>query len=313
MIQLKNILFPTDFSRCANQALDHAVFIAKKYHANIHKLHAIVLHDHFPFLSNLDYQKDDLLIQYDDNVKKRIAKLAKGKMKVDWETRRNIGINITMEQQHGNSPSEVILDYAKEKDIDLIVMGTHGRRGMGHLVLGSEAESVVRLSSCPVLTIREHEKPIDMKKIDKILVPIDFSEHSKQVLSHAKEIAYVYGAKLQLLHVFELKAHPFYIEMSHVPTFDYIPEIENKCKEQLECLYNEAPGPDVEVEYLTVQGHPVSEIIKYVKGENPDLIVIATHGLTGIKYFLLGSVAEKVVQLAPCPVLTIKPFGKSLI
>ncbi len=79
----------------------------------------------------------------------------------------------------GFSTAPAILEYAKHNDIDLIVMGTHGRRGLGHLFLGSVAEEVVRLSSVPVLTVRERETPKPFEKMRRLLVPLDFSQHAR--------------------------------------------------------------------------------------------------------------------------------------
>jgi nucleotide-binding universal stress UspA family protein len=78
-------------------------------------------------------------------------------------------------------------------------------------------------------------------------------------------------------------------------------------------IFSEVEGPEVKVDFHVVEGRAVPEIIRYAEYENADLIVIATHGLTGIEHLLLGSVTEKVVRLAPCPVFTVKAFGKSLI
>jgi len=113
----------------------------------------------------------------------------------------------------GISTAPAILEYAKENDIDLIVIGTHGRRGLGHLFLGSVAEEVVRLSAAPVLTIREREEPKPVTMMKQILVPLDFSNF-------------------------------------------------------------------------------------FAQENNSDLIVIATHGRTGIEHMLMGSVTEKVVRRA---------------
>jgi nucleotide-binding universal stress UspA family protein len=207
----------------------------------------------------------------------------------------------------------VILDFAEERDIDLIVMGTHGRRGLGYLFLGSVAEKIVRRAKCPVLTVREsrHPRPVDRRT--RILAPVDFSESSLQALSHAKEITAFYGSRLSLFHVIEETVHPYFYGTGKTSILEFRPDIKSRCEKAMKRMFAEAPGPDVEVTHHTETGHAVREILRFVEREKVDLLVISTHGLTGLRHFLIGSIAEKVVRRAPCPVLTVKAFGKSLV
>jgi len=152
MIKVKNILFPTDFSRCASQAMEHALYLSKKYQAKLHMLHAIVLHED-------DVHNHEITFPEFEVLHKALEDHSSTRMEAALKEIGKSEIEISMEQVRGISGAEVILDYAKEKDIDLIVMGTHGRRGLGHLFLGSVAEKIVQFSECPVLTIRELEKP----------------------------------------------------------------------------------------------------------------------------------------------------------
>jgi nucleotide-binding universal stress UspA family protein len=218
-----------------------------------------------------------------------------------------------MEQEQGGAAADVILRYAKNNDIDLIVMGTHGRRGLGHLFLGSVAEEVVRLANCPVLTIREREELQQVDGLSRILVPVDYSEHATEALSYAKEIAATYGAKLQLLHVIEETAVPSFYCMGEVASHMRQEGLRDQAILEMERLCDETSGPEVDTELHTIEGYATHDIVEFAKESSSDLIMIATHGLTGIKHLLLGSVAEKVVRMAPCPVFTVKAFGKSLI
>jgi nucleotide-binding universal stress UspA family protein len=229
------------------------------------------------------------------------------------ESREIDQIKIERTHKRGISAAPVILDYAKEFDVDLIVIGTHGRRGLGHLFLGSVAEEVVRLSSCPVLTIRERKEPLPIEELDRILVPIDFSEHSKQALRYAKQIAVSYDSRLQLLHVLEKAVHPSFYPFEKSQFFNLREAVQQKSKEALERLLKETEGPELTAEIHVIEGRAAADITEFAKDNQSDLIVIATHGLTGIEHLLMGSVTEKVVRRAPCPVFTVKAFGKSLI
>ena len=176
------------------------------------------------------------------------------------------------------------------------------------------AEEVVRHASCPVLTLREAESPGTIEAMEKILVPVDFSPYSEEALSYAKELAALYGAGLQLLHTIEEPAYPYFYNPG--VTFSPIEHLEAlrvKAEEAMDKLLAETKGPEVPAERFVATGRPSSEIAGFAEEHGSDLVVIATHGLTGLERLLVGSTAEHVVRLAPCPVFTVKSFGKSLI
>jgi nucleotide-binding universal stress UspA family protein len=304
--KLNRILFPHDFSECAGQALTHAIYFAKKYNAELHMLHVVTLFEDAPQVNLKDFPDKEML-------QKRLEEISSSRMKGIKESNISAGIKIITSVSRAISEAPGILDYAAEKDIDLIVMGTHGRRGIGHLFLGSVAEEVVRLSPVPVFTVRETEMPKPIKNFEKILVPVDFSEHSLSALEHAKSIAESYNASLQLLHVIEEPVHPALSLAGKSSIFDIIPDLKADCKKRIEKMLKNVKGSEVKSEIFVIEGRASADIIKFVKEHNTDLLVIATHGLTGIEHLLLGSVTEKVVRMASCPVFTVKSFGKQLI
>jgi len=304
MIQIRRILFPTDFSRCADQALTHALYLAERYQAELHLLHAIVLHEDDPH--NPAYHFPDI-----EEIYARLKENADARMINALEDLRVHELKIERAQLRYIAPAPAILHYADEKDIDLIVMGTHGRRGLGHMFLGSVAEETVRLSPCPVLTIREHKEPVSIKAIKKILVPVDFSDYAQQALTYAKELAAQYDAKLQLLHVIEEPLYPYFYVADGASIFNLIPDIEPKSEKHLNQLLEKIKGPSVPVETNVIKGRASRDIVKFSDENDTDLIVVATHGLTGIQHMILGSVTEKVVRMAKCPVFTVNAFGRT--
>ncbi|HEX9654573.1 MAG TPA: universal stress protein [bacterium] len=306
MIKIKKILFPTDFSRCANQALAHALHWTQRYGAEMHMLHAIVLHEEDP--NNPLHHFPEM-----EEIVERLNESVEARMTADIQANDAVVLNVKKAQRRGISPATVILDYAQENDIDLIVMGTQGLRGLSHLLMGSVAEEVVRLARCPVFTIREKKDPQALEDLERILAPIDFSDHSKKSLSYAKEIAKHYSAKLQILHVIEENVHPAFYASGKTSIFELIPNIKDKSEQALKQLLTDAPGPQVAAEITVVEGRASQEIVKFGEKHGSDLVVIATHGLTGIEHLLIGSVTEKVVRMASCPVFTVKSFGKSLM
>jgi nucleotide-binding universal stress UspA family protein len=140
--------------------------------------------------------------------------------------------------------------------------------------------------------------------IHHILAPTDFSAHANQAVTAAFDLAQTFGAKLSLLHVIEVPVYA--IEVS-LPLAD----LEHDARRALACLLPEAAAARVEVTRLVELGVPAQKILEAARAEQADLIVMSTHGRTGLGHLVLGSVAERVVRLAPCPVLTIRPPGAS--
>jgi nucleotide-binding universal stress UspA family protein len=301
MATIQKILFPTDFSRCADQALSHAAFLARRFGAELHLLHAVVLHGDDPANPIYEFPDPDELYRLaEEAATQRLEGLlpeAGGELEIRRTHRRGI------------APAAVILEYASEAGVDLIVLGTHGRRGLGRLVLGSVAEEVVRLASCPVMTLREQENPRPVEALERILVPVDFSEPSKRALASAVELAQIYDSHLQLLHVVQPMAYPqvYFPGSTSAVAADYA-AITRYSQEGLDDLAAEHPQLEGRITTHVLEGYPATTISDFAKEHDSDLVVISTHGHTGLAHLLLGSVAEKVVRLAEMPVFVVKAF-----
>lgn len=305
MLALKTVLFPTDFSRLADAALDHALALAQRHGATLHMLHAVVLHADDP---------NDPAHHFPDaeEVRVRLEEIAEDRMATQLQERQSAEIDVVRAQRRGMSAPTVILEYAQEIDADVIVMSTHGRRGLSHMLVGSVTEEIVRLSSCPVLTIRGGTETTTPGRVDSVLVPVDFSEHSEVAVRYAREICLAYGARMRLLHVFEQPVTPEVYLGSGTATVPDYALLEGSLREALLGVANRS-GADVESEIHVREGRAVEGILDAARELSADLIVIATHGLGALTHVLLGSVTEKVVRRADRPVLTVKSFGKSLL
>ncbi len=145
-----------------------------------------------------------------------------------------------------------------------------------------------------------------MPHITRILVPTDFSSSSSLATDYAIDMARRYGAAIQLLHVMEEFAHMSVCLEGCV----YLPEIGEKLKGEAEArlaaLAQRCEAAGVAVRTRLLIGRPIEGILKTAKDATPDLIVMGTHGRGGLAHLLLGSVAERVVRTAPCPVLTVR-------
>jgi nucleotide-binding universal stress UspA family protein len=145
-----------------------------------------------------------------------------------------------------------------------------------------------------------------MEQIKKILVPIDFSDYSKNALKYAVQFAKQFDAKIYLIYVVEPMIYPADFSMGQVaiPSTDI--DLHSRAEEELRKLSKDFINGSLQVEILIKTGKPFVEIIETASANDIDLIIIATHGHTGVEHLLFGSTAEKVVRKAPCPVLTLR-------
>jgi nucleotide-binding universal stress UspA family protein len=145
-----------------------------------------------------------------------------------------------------------------------------------------------------------------MYSVKKILVPIDFSDYSINALHYSVNFAEHFKAKIYLVYVVEPAVYPADFSMGQVsiPAMDV--DLTNRAKEELDKLAKSEFIEHVETEVIIKSGKPFIEIIETASEKDIDLIIISTHGHTGVEHLLFGSTAEKVVRKAPCPVLTLR-------
>lgn len=297
MLSIRRILWPTDFSTGAARAFPHAAALASWHDAELHVLN--VKED------GASADEDRSFPIPHDTLQDLLAPEGDPPQHVDLGA-----LTIAQEQREDESPPNAIVSYADDRDIDVIVAGTHGRRGLQRLLIGSVAEEVLRTASCPVLTVRGDEERAAGGSVRNILVPVDFSEASMEALRHAKELALTYGAQITLLHAVEEVVYPsaYGIEPTNMPG----PQVIDRVEQNLAELARTELGYEHVVVEANV-GYAPSTILDYANGHDIDLVVIATHGRTGLERMLLGSVAERVVRRSPAPVFVVKSFGKSLL
>lgn len=304
-MNIRKVLLCTDFSDHAEAALPHALWYARTFGAELHMLHAVVLHAADPANRDLDFP--DLEAAYEE-----VRRWASGRMEAAAGRVEEAGVPVRRVEERGVAAAPVILEYARNEEMDLVVLTTHGRRGVQRMLLGSVAEEVVRTSSRPVLAVPSRSGGRRPGRVDSILVPVDFSEHAASALSHARHLADAAGARLDVLHVLERVAYPdaYMAFATPSPVEEASPDA---VRDELQRMVDEAAGPDVPTQLHLAAGRPASEIPSFVASRETDLLVIASHGLTGLERVLLGSVTERVVRRSDCPVLTVKSFGASLL
>ena len=303
-LNVDTILFPTDFSDVAEGAFAHAAHLALQYNATIHVFNVVA-----PDADDAPNPMDFLPMEPAGD---GASGEAVQHVEVQTVTQERGTVPVVYAQTDSTSPADAIIERATEHDVDLVVMGTHGRRGMDRLLSGSVSEEVVRRAPCPVFTVLDRDgEEGSGPQIRRVLAPVDLSDQSDLVLNHAVALSESYDAPLDLLHVVEEAAYPNVYGLD--PLTPSLPNVQDRAREALETLASEVDLRTDPVNVHVLAGNAARDIVEFASENEADLIVMATHGRTGLERFLIGSVAEKVVRRSPCPVFTLKSFGKSLL
>jgi nucleotide-binding universal stress UspA family protein len=292
----KRILIATDFSECSRVALDICISAAKCMKIKLYVLHTIekLPHDYRHLLPSATHA----------DMKQKLEEDARDKIKAMLPEELLEKEDIVPIVRFGKPFLEVI-QVAKEKDVDIITIGTHGRAGVDRVILGSVAERVVRKAHCPVMVVRS-EKYIGFKRI---IVPIDFSDCSRMALEYAAATARAHRSKLTILHVYEGSFVEPYIKAanSEEEADEIMKEIERVNETKYDEFLKTIDLSGVEYEKLLKKGIPKTDIVETAMEQQANLIVMGTHGRSGIKHTLIGSTAEEVVRTVHCDIVVVKP------
>lgn len=283
------VVVAVDFSPHSESALESTLDLVGSRAVDIHLIHVQVLFDSTEEIAGSD---DGIVADIEELYRRLVAgRSVSERTSVHVAVLRDI------------APAAAVLRYAADNEVDLIVSGTHGRRGFRRMILGSVAEEIVRLSTCPVLTIGGEAAHHLGEHMKSVVVPVDFSGESARTLVVGRELAAANDARLEVLHVIEEAMHPAFYNTGVFSVYDLRPDLDTRVVEEMERMYEESEGPAADVTFALRQGHAAREITDYAHVQDSDLIVMSTHGLTGLSHVLIGSVAESVVRTAPCPVL----------
>jgi nucleotide-binding universal stress UspA family protein len=306
MTEIKRILCPIDFSDHSRHALDHAVAIARWYHSTITLLHVCSSSPVVAYAPGTAALPSAVLTPEDrDALRVAMTRFA--------EDEAGSAGSIECEAGEGDAVAE-ILARAEEIPSDLIVMGTHGRGGFERLVLGSVTEKVLRKATCPVLSVPRRVAdavPAPPVLFKDILCAIDFSDCSVRALTYARSLAQEAGARLTVLHVFELlpdvpRGADWGIPAWPAHVTEYLAEVEQQRRERLRAVVSENAPTDDHVETMLANGSPHRAILRVAAERRSDLIVIGIHGRGATDLMFFGSTAQHVVRQATCPVLTLR-------
>lgn len=306
MLQFKTIVVPTDFSDQSQVGLNYAIALARQFGSTIHCVHVIDQR-------YLEGGGGDAIYVPAGNAQETLRGIREHALKrLAHQTKKAEAFQLKAEAHvREGRPVDEIQTIAKELKADLIVVATHGRSGLDHMLLGSTTEKLLRKAAVPVLTVRPTthgglHADVETLDIKKILVPLDFSDFSHKALPTAIEFAKTFGSTLVLVHVVDSWLD--YPEWGPAVEMNNSPHLIKAADEQLTRVVAELQGHTAEHHVLS--GVPHRALDDFVKAQNIDLTIMTTHGRSGIAHFLLGSVTEKVVRTSPSPVLVLHPEGE---
>jgi nucleotide-binding universal stress UspA family protein len=284
---IKRIYCPVDFSPGSTQALRTAVRLAREREAELVVLHAWFLPAN---TFALEYMYPEAVVQH-------LTEDAQQGLDAARSQAMRLGAPRVTSRLAQGTPWQQVVDAARsDPTCDLIVIGSHGRTGLSRVLLGSVAEMVVRHAPCPVLTVRGEGEP---RPFAHVLCPVDFSSWSRDAIDLAIELALPDRAAITLLHVLEPA-----VAWGEVRPFDVYADISSDASKTLQDWTRELAAKVTAPVHQRVRiGRAGAQLLAAVD-EDPtvDLVVMGSHGRTGLARLALGSVAEKTVRHARCPV-----------
>ena len=283
----KNILVAFDDSEFSKAALKEASIWVMKHGGKVILIHII----------NPDR---DILGISKTNLKWHLEKAKKLLNKTGEDAKSDYGIDVESIVIEGK-PSDVILDIAREKNADLISMGTYGKKKLKRLILGSVTSHVVVNSPCDVLVVKKYCSEC-IGKYNSITLPFDGSEFSKKALNRACQLSKIDNADISAIYV-----TPHYEEMVEFFMTDSIREsLMKESKNIMDMAVKIAEKQGVSIKTKILEGYVGDKIIETSGKQKNNLIVIGTYGWRGINKAIMGSISERILINAACPVLLVR-------
>lgn len=302
----QKILVPLDGSELAERALRPACQLAQDAKGELLLLsvpflkHAFSVEESTGVATLLPHQSVD---QTGGELKSYLTELCEGHKHPD------MGISTCVRE---GDEASVIVDTAAAEDVDLIMMSTHGRTGFSRWYLGSVTERVLRSSPCPVLVVR------DKRPFSRILITLDGSLLSERALLPGFTLARCFKSLVTLLQVSQPEVlDPVLVDeleaaepgLGRQAQEDYNFRVQRYLKTVADRHRHLIYGG---VRTLVVPGPVAEAILETIEAQRIDLVVLATHGRTGLRRWVMGSIAEKVVRHAECSAMIVRPPKEAL-
>lgn len=279
-LQVKKILVPTDFSETGMLALEHATNLARMVKAELLLMHVLPLSEY-----HFEIPEPIMFIDNQEEVNNMVTKKLD---EIATSIKRTHSVDVRYVNTRGNVAREII-QMAKDEQVDLIMMGTHGAKGFEEMFIGSNAHKVVTLASCPVITVQTHATKLGFSNI---VLPIDRSRHSREKVSIAIDLASLYNSKLHIVGLLEDPEESEYNKLQIV-------------LDQVQAAIEHAKLPFTR---HTVRGkHLAAEALKYGESVSADLIIIMTDDESEMSGIFLAPLAKQIVNHSRIPVMSLKP------
>ena len=297
----ERIMVPLDGSNAAEMVLPYAEEIAARFNSEI----ALV-----SVAEPKPAESDHLFRAY--------LKTIQEKVRTELENRgAKPGTPVTTEVLAGK-PAQEILDYAADKDVSLVVMASRGTSGEGPWLLGNIAAKVLRAANKPVLLVRKEAPAVALQRkkglLAKILVPLDGSKVAERIVPHAEELARGMGAEMILFQAYQTFLGVISGEAMVTMSAEEIREVNHHREEDAKAYLRTIAGTlretGLSVTEVIVPGDPAEAILSYSESNAVDIITMSTHGLSGIKRWVFGSVTDKVLHAGDMPVLVARVAGE---
>jgi nucleotide-binding universal stress UspA family protein len=292
MLRIERILCPVDFSESSVRAYDHAQSLARHYQAKLFLQHVVdLVLPPYEYYAPASYLVE-LFQRIRADAREKLQDFAKS------HTRNGVQPECLM---HEGAVTDSILSFAEAQKVNLIVMGTHGLKGLDRVTLGSVAEKVLRKARCPVLVIPKPGHDVvapegapGSVQLRRVIFCTDFSGHSHRALEYALSAAAEYDADLTLLHVLE-----------DIPSLANIDEAIATATKQLDKLIPPEGVKTAKIKTMVRIGRDYQQIIQLSLEIQADLLIMAVRGRNALDLAVFGSTTYRVIQLGSSPVLAV--------
>lgn len=300
-MKIKNLAVTTDFSPEAAKVYPAAARLAEKFGARVVLVHRA---EPFPGAFLLSSPGGPLPLTWDSS-------LIRIRERLEEEARHDgfAGVQVEPRLLTNGSRRGAVERFVSEEAIDLVVASSHGRTGIGAALLGSFTRELLEYLTVPLLTYRRPDPSKDPFRPREVLVAFDFSENSRSVFGAIRLLHKAYRPRFTFLHAIEPVPALIYARSGRGiadSLFEATEEAARRAQEEFsEKIREELGGLDL---HLAIRkGHADRAVTRAACESQADLVLLSTHGWTGLKRFIVGSVAERIVRRAPCSVLTVRP------
>ena len=288
----RSVLVPTDGSAGAEATIDHAIGLTRRGDGAVHALYVVDIGSEPAGLAS--DEREELYAPSERRGREATIRVT--------DRAEQQGLDAAREVREG-VPHRAILEYVDEHDVDLVVMGTHGRTGADRSRLGSTTERVIALADVPVVSVRLTEDDDSVPpdgRYDRIVIPTDGSDHAERAAETALEVAQRYDADVHTVYVVDSTTY----DLEDAPR-SIVGLLKEGGRNATEAVADLARERDLDVTTSLRRGKPAAELLEYASNVDADLVAMGTRGEAVGSGRLLGSTTARVVRRSPVPVLTV--------